>query len=189
MPKRYRLRRRSSPLPYRVANVGLAVSNRAVFLCGGIRGFRRGDVTPLTLRYDSALAVWNCVAPMQTGVTGRRDLGIASAGDHIYVVGGLDNHYRTLASVERYDVLSNQWMYVASLPTPLTKSAVFSFDGRLFVFGGSKSISDCLSFTNAAYCYDTKADVWSGNDGVRSLSCVEAFNPETQQWTKKCVFC
>ncbi|XP_055357294.1 kelch-like protein 4 [Paramacrobiotus metropolitanus] len=122
-----------APLPYKVANAGLAVINGDLFLCGGILGFRIGDVTPWALRYDSARAVWKHVAPMHTG---RRDLGIASMGDHIYVVGGFDDHYQAVATVERYDALSNQWAYVASLPKPLAKSVVISFDSQIFAFGG-----------------------------------------------------
>ncbi|XP_055331637.1 kelch-like protein 4 [Paramacrobiotus metropolitanus] len=142
-------------LPYSVASAGLAFINNDLFLCGGYIGRENGTVTSRTLRYNSALAGWIDVAPMQTV---HDDLGIAAIGDHLYVVSGHDTAWDTLAAVERYDVATNQWTYAASLPTPLENSAVLSFDGQLLTFGGCAS--DGALIYDLAYCYDPVADVW-----------------------------
>ncbi|XP_055353939.1 kelch-like protein 4 [Paramacrobiotus metropolitanus] len=197
-----------APLPFSVAKGSLVIIKNDVFLCGGIIGQNDTDVTPRTIRcsLNNALASWSDVAPMQTG---RGDVGCASVGDRIYAIGGHGRDSHTLATVERYDVVANRWTYVASLPTPLEKCAVVSFDGRLYTFGGCKS--NTSSAIDSAFCYDPKANIWSelpkiptaryrasvcvgsdqwiyvigGRGSWGGLSCVEAFNPRTNQWIKK----
>ncbi|XP_055351165.1 kelch-like protein 5 [Paramacrobiotus metropolitanus] len=196
-----------SKLPYCVSGGGLAVIKSDLFFCGGIIGRHGIPVTPRTMHYNSARAAWNDVAPMQIG---RYNAGVATVGGHIYVVGGYSSDYQTLATVERYSVASNVWTYVASIPMPLTKCTVVSFDSQLYTFGGHTS--DDYNGVDYAFCYDPKRDVWSelprmptarycasacvGSDGLiyviggcgsaNRLSCTEAFNPKTRQWTKQC---
>ncbi|XP_055355152.1 kelch-like protein 17 [Paramacrobiotus metropolitanus] len=178
--------RQLAQLPYSVAKTGLVVINNELFLCGGIIGFDDSRVTPRAIRYDLA--------------------------GHIYAVGGHGTDTHTLATVERYDVTTNQWTYVASLPTPLVKFAIVGYDGQLFVFGGCTS--NVLTATDFAFCYDPNADVWfelprmptarfrasacvgcdgwiyvMGGKSGSALSCVEAYNTTTKQWIKKCDIC
>ncbi|XP_055349927.1 kelch-like protein 5 [Paramacrobiotus metropolitanus] len=190
-------------IPFSVALVGLATFHGDLFLCGN--GSGESGVTPRTLRYNPAVAEWKDVAPMRTG---RGCAGVAAVGRHIYAVGGHDKNLATLATVERYDVLMDQWTFVASLPWALTKSAVVSFEGKVFTFGGSTAAAHGI--TDSAFSYDPKSDRWSelpkmpsarsrasvcvGPDGwiyviggfrERALSCVEAYNPSTKQWINK----
>ncbi|XP_055331636.1 kelch-like protein 5 [Paramacrobiotus metropolitanus] len=157
---------RSLPkLPSRVAKGGLAVLNRDLFVCGGIIGYVVARVTGRTLHYNSALGVWNNVAPMNTN---RGDLGVVAVGQHIYAIGGHGTDTHTLATVERYDAVANQWTYVAPLPTPLEKFAVATFEGQIFAFGGCTSNENTAGDTgllnyvasNSAFSYDSKSNTW-----------------------------
>ncbi|XP_055331634.1 kelch-like protein 12 [Paramacrobiotus metropolitanus] len=200
--------RKLTPLPYSIADGGLAVVHDDLFVCGGITGIRNVDVASRMFRHSSARTGWTEVAPMQTS---RACAGIVADGDHIYAIGGHGADH-TSSTVERYSVLTNQWTFVASLPVPLEKFAVVSIDGQIFAFGGVTSKVITANATDLAFCYDPKADIWSelpkmptaryrasacvGSDGWiyviggrnpgAIFNCVEAFNPRTNQWTKKC---
>jgi len=84
----------------------------------------------------------------------------------IYVIGGYtgDPAGIPLSTVEEYDPVTNTWTRRADMPTArcdfVGSSAVV--DGKIYVIGG---------------------DIWDGN--WITTSTVEAYNPETDTWTRK----
>lgn len=74
---------------------------------------------------------WNLVAPMKTCRSGS---GIASIGQHIYVVGGYDG-VSQLSSVERYDTEKDSWENVSPLIIARSALSLTSLDGKLYAMG------------------------------------------------------
>lgn len=114
--------------------------------------------------YDPASDVWNAgLAPLPTG---RNALGAAVVGDAIYAVGG-----RTagggpcsgfgagvLATVERYDIASDSWTTVASLPSPRQDLAAAAVGGKIYVFGGCDASGSIVGDVDV---YNPTSDTWS----------------------------
>ena len=129
---------------------------------------------------------------------GRRDL--------IYVVGGEVYPARnTVASVEQFNPLTDQWREMAPMPSPRRGVGVCFLNGLLYAVGGSDG-SMALRLVEA---YNPQTDAWTrvedmyeerssvgaaviegqlyavgGYDGVSScLQSVERYNPQSKQWS------
>jgi hypothetical protein len=163
--------------------------------------------------YDPATDTWNGgLAQMPTG---RSGLAAAVVGHAIYAIGGRTNNggpcsgFGTeLAIVERYEIHSDTWSTVASLPTPRSDLGAATIGGKIYVFGGCRSSSNILADVDV---YDPVTDTWStaptdlptaraamyavaskgnevhvigGWDGIGSgLSTNEAYKVSTDIWT------
>jgi hypothetical protein len=97
---------------------------------------------------------WLGAAPMSTP---RAYLAVGVLGAKLYAVGGHDNDYHTLASVEAYDPGSNQWSATAPRSTPRSFLAVGVLGAKLYAVGGY--------------------------DGNNILASVEAYDPGSNQWS------
>ncbi|XP_055357414.1 influenza virus NS1A-binding protein homolog A-like [Paramacrobiotus metropolitanus] len=152
--------------------------------------------------YDASVNHWTNVSKFPV-----RDACLAAIDDRIYVMGGdramyaFDEEHRRLIAKEKVPIL-------------LHGSATVAYDGRLYVVGGmcwpSRNASHRAA--TAAYCYDPARNVWEklapmptgrfgcracvGPDGLiyvvggcninhDNVSCVEAYNVQTNQWHSK----
>ncbi|HYS54207.1 MAG TPA: kelch repeat-containing protein [Thermoanaerobaculia bacterium] len=110
--------------------------------------------------YDPASDLWTVLAPMNQARTG---LALAVAGNAIYAFGGRTNpggpcSGGALSSVERYDIDTNVWTTVASMPFALSDRAAATMGGKIFVFGGCRN---AFSFVADVDVYDPVTDTWS----------------------------
>ena len=133
--------------------------------------------------------------------------GVALGG-FLYAVGGQDAESSgtpSLASVERYDIVSGQWSAVASMATARTWSAAVALGGHVYAIGGYNG-----GYSNAdldsVERYDPDSDSWSfmqhlsvtrsrpgavalggfiyaigGHSGFQTS--VERYDPGTNTWT------
>jgi hypothetical protein len=111
--------------------------------------------------YDLVSNAWTALASMSQA---RAGLAVAVVGDSIYAIGG-----RTatggpctggeLSVVERYDVDTDTWSTVASLPSARSDLAAATVGGKIYVFGGC--VTAPLVFLNNVDVYDPKTDTWS----------------------------
>ena len=67
----------------------------------------------------------------------RTEVTSTNLGDNIYVIGGLDKPGKALDTVEFYNIKNESWKRVAPLPKPLHHAAAASFNGKIYVIGGS----------------------------------------------------
>ena len=129
---------------------------------------------------------------------GRRDL--------IYVVGGEVYPARsTVASVEEFNPLTDQWQEKAPMPSPRRGVGICFLNGLLYAVGGSDG-SMALRLVES---YNPQTDLWArvedlqeerssvgaaviegqlyavgGYDGVSScLQSVERYNPQNKEWS------
>ena len=100
----------------------------------------------------------------------------------IYVIGGHTGRSRynllsPLKSVERYDLRSNKWHYIAPLNEPRIAAQGFAFNGKLFVVGGFNLLS-----VHGRNCetYDPLTNKWTLLSSFCSISKVYAISEHTE---------
>lgn len=90
----------------------VAVIDNKIYLIGGYQG----SVFLASCEvYDSEANKWDFMSPMHSP---RYQAGCAVLNRKIYVCGGWGDEGQALDSVECYDIITNTWSFVASLPTP-----------------------------------------------------------------------
>lgn len=94
-----------------------------MYMAGG--EYPDGSASKSLWRFDPILNVWQELAPM---LTARSELGLVLLDGFIYAVGGWEGTAR-LDSVERYEIDSNQWSYVAPMKLAVTSPAVVPHNG------------------------------------------------------------
>ena len=77
----------------------------------------------------------------------------------LYAVGGCDDGYNALSSVERYDPALDAWEAVAPMAEVRRAHGVAALDGKLYAVGG-----------------------YNGNDNDDVLSSVERYDLGTNAW-------
>lgn len=89
--------------------------------------------------FDPSTNTWTTLAPMPAAET---HMGVATDGQFIYVAGGYTFDPRTTyqtfstANAFRYDIASNTWSTMASLPAARGAGALAYLDGQLHFVGG-----------------------------------------------------
>lgn len=137
---------------------GAGISHGGIFYSiGGRNGYENR-----ILAYDRETDTWNTgLANMSTNRTG---LAVARVGNFLYAIGG-----RTAGgspcggnetdSVERYNVQTDTWETVASLPSPRSDLAAATVGHKIYVFGGCTSAP--VTILNDVDVYDPNTDSWS----------------------------
>jgi len=121
----------------------------------------------------------------------------------LYVVAGIDEAYRIIDAVERYDPMLGFWERLPPLSSPRSGASAATLAGRLYVLGGEacgRALRDAQRFdpwTNtweqlppmttgrirAATCiWDGYLYVIGGLDGARPLKAVERYDPRSRKW-------
>lgn len=112
-------------------------------------------------------AEWQLITQLPTK---RSEFSTAIVDDKIYLIGGSLwanwNGPFGLSTVEEYDTQTNTWRRVANMPTSRTSAKAAVVDGVIYVFGGYNS-------------KDRFFQNW------KMPLHVEAYNPQTDTWTRK----
>ena len=142
--------------------------------------------------------------------TYRTEVTATTIGDNIYVIGGVDKPGNALDTVEVYNIKNDSWKKVAPLPQPLHHSAASSFNGKVYVIGGSSSSGVNWIPTNKLFIYDSIVDKWiegkpmptargavtanfvngilyviGGYGSSQIVDVNEAYDPLSNEWTSK----
>lgn len=139
---------------------GAGTSHGGLFYSVGGRGpmGARQDIWS----YDPVTDTWNAaLAPM---VEGRTGLAVAVVGNAIYAIGGRmvtggPCSGGALASVERYDIDTDTWSFVASMPAPRSDLAAQTMGGKIYVFGGCTQGGPTV--VKDVNVYNPVTDTWS----------------------------
>lgn len=155
-------------------------------------------------RYDPGLGYWISLPDMPTA---RQGPAAATGADgSIYVMGGTDMSFQTIAVTEVFDPAANAWRTAAPMGTPRTGfGAAAGSDGKIYVFGGYTG----GAYVNTAEVYDPDSDTWTpiapmnevryglagvtgpdgrvyaiaGGDGAELYTSVEVYDLDTNTWT------
>jgi N-acetylneuraminic acid mutarotase len=99
--------------------------------------------------------------PLAAAGLERTEVAAARVGRHIYVVGGFEERSgATTAAVERYDIRSDSWRRMASMPLALNHPTAVARRGRVYVHGGYRGRRDLSSATAALLEYEPRRDRW-----------------------------
>ena len=150
-----------APRPRR-SEPAAAVHGASMYVLGG----RRANVLDAFDQYSLNADAWTSLPDMPTP---RAGLAAAVVGPAVYAIGGRvqpggpcsQEAGGQLATVERFDVTTETWTTVASLPRARSDLAAAAFGGRIYVFGGCRV----------------------GNQGTRFLDRVDVYDPSTDSWS------
>lgn len=81
---------------------------------------------------SSRLRPFTCLGP---SLPRRASFFACRLDKHLYVIGGR-NESGYLSSVESYNLETNEWNYVSSLPQPLAAHAGAVHNGKIYISGG-----------------------------------------------------
>jgi DNA-binding CsgD family transcriptional regulator len=104
---------------------------------------------------------WEMRTPLQAP---RDRLAMTALDGRLYVVGGEDEAGEAVADALAYDLQTNGWGRIASLPVALANVAITSADGKVFVAGGSTNggeTDEKLAVVDTLYVYSPTRNLWS----------------------------
>ena len=97
----------------------------------------------------------------------RQSFGVCVINPYIYAIGGMSVKKRPLASVERYNLLTDSWEVVKdmTLPQPLFSMNVFQVEKRIIYLFGAM-VADRVKKTEFILRFDTRnmSQGWSSFD-------------------------
>jgi len=155
--------------------------------------------------------IWNTLAPLPTP---RAELAAASAGGHIYALGGFRSGTGPGTGLQdrndEYDPATNAWTPKAPLSTPRGDFGAVSIDGKIYVVGGTIVQNNAYVQVNNLDEYDPATDTWTpkapmhyarqgvavavsnghifaigGLGDVGADSAVEEYDPAANTWTTR----
>jgi N-acetylneuraminic acid mutarotase len=101
---------------------------------------------------------WRALAP---ATLQRTEVAAARIGRHVYVVGGFERQSGlTSDALERYDIRTNRWRRLRSMPTGLNHATAAAHRGKLYVHGGYTARRNLTSATRRLFAYDPRRDRW-----------------------------
>jgi glucose/arabinose dehydrogenase/N-acetylneuraminic acid mutarotase len=168
--------------------------------------FNSNEITALVPNDTAANGCWSDAAPLPTNLL---DPGSAVVNGKLYVVAGKTST-GPQNTVYVYDPVANSWSTAAPLPGPAVENpAAVSFNGQLYVFGGSTTafagaVGNAAVYNPATNAWTTRAAmptprggpgaqvvgsliyvVGGMNGSGSSVSTVEAYNPATNTWSAR----
>jgi len=139
-----------APMSVARASLAVAAHDNAIYAIGGDT---EEGVTGLVERYDPQSDSWNTLRSKTTAVS---SVSAAVIGGEIYIPGGKQADGSATNVLEVYDPQRDIWQEKAPLPIPVYGYALSSFEGRMFLFGGT----DGSQYLDSVYIYDPQQDEW-----------------------------
>lgn len=87
----------------------------------------------------------------------RIDPSLTSMDNHLYLFGGTDENLVILDYVECYDVLTNRWVELSSLPHPCHSLSTVVVNNLIYVSGGVSVDRQPIA---SMYCFNPSIQVW-----------------------------
>lgn len=95
--------------------------------------------------------------------------------DNIVIAGGIGSDGDILRSCELYNMLENEWQFIANLKVPRMFGSMVCVSERLYVLGGSSEPSSCEDVKRILEVYDQENNLWK----MTSLIPFEGITEET----------
>ena len=139
--------------PMKHSRIGhsLVVADETLFALGGWN--ENGNISASVERLDDLYGEWIEVQPMNIA---RIFFAAVFYGGFIYVIGGWP--HEALNTVERYNIVHNQWSLVSKTRYGRYQHSAGVVDGKIIVSGGRNE--NCYE-TKSIDCYDPAVNVWT----------------------------
>lgn len=170
-----------SPNPTPTSTAGVAVWNGLIYTFGGQDA--SGTYSNQLRSFNPTTNTWSNLAPM---LEARQTYGAAINGK-IYTVGGYNGVVNS-ARVDAYDIATNQWQALGTLPATVSNQAVAvqgewlwlvgDFTNQSFLAAYNTRTTELRTFTSnlplrrnaAAIVRDNRLYVWGGNTAASNAS-------------------
>ena len=106
-------------------------------------------------KFDTSEIKWENTAHM---LEGRYSAFGAAYHGKIYVAGGKRHGDEYLKTCEVYDVMTNEWQFIASLNIPRSEASMVCCHGAMHVLGGISNEGTSRALT--VECYDSEKNKW-----------------------------
>lgn len=148
--------------------------------------------------FDPATNTWSALSEKPTAVY---DASAVVIGEKIYIPGGMTQDGSPTKVVEVFNPRKNAWERAADLPVAISAYGLASYEGQIFLFGGS----DSAKVLDSVWRYDPITDSWhagtlmptprmypsvladagkiyvmGGSDGDSQLNTNESYSPYTE---------
>ncbi|KAM7175442.1 kelch-like protein 14 [Macrochelys suwanniensis] len=155
-------------MPYNSAHHCVVEVENFLFVLGGEDQWNPNGKhsTNFVSRYDPRFNSWIQLPPMQER---RASFYACRLDKNLYVIGGR-NETGYLSSVECYNLETNEWRYVSSLPQPLAAHAGAVHNGKIYISGGVHN----GEYVPWLYCYDPVMDVWARKQDMNTKRAIHA---------------
>lgn len=192
----------SAPMPTARSELAVAELHGRIYVAGGIAQWGTTDAFEA---YDTAKGVWTRLAPLPRAT---HHPAMAAVNGRVYLSGGYADilFRRILRGVWAYDPGADSWRRVASMPERRAAHKLVALGGKLYAVGGRGPKA------NALWSYDPVSNAWKTShaplptprehlatavmDGMLyviggrrrdhiNMAVVEAYDPETDTWTRK----
>lgn len=126
--------------------------------------FGGGSLMSSVFRFDPRHLIGQELRPMRRL---RLDCALVSIGKYIYVFGGLTDQYAILDSVECYNVMTNLWEDVPSLPVATHSLAGTKYEDKIYLTGGVVQVGQELrNATNSFTVYHPVSRRYESKPGM-----------------------
>ncbi|KAI6074959.1 Kelch-like protein 14 [Aix galericulata] len=160
-------------MPYNSAHHCVVEVENFLFVLGGEDQWNPNGKhsTNFVSRYDPRFNSWIQLPPMQER---RASFYACRLDKNLYVIGGR-NETGYLSSVECYNLETNEWRYVSSLPQPLAAHAGAVHNGKIYISGQYLRILGGVhngEYVPWLYCYDPVMDVWARKQDMNTKRAI-----------------
>jgi RNA polymerase sigma factor (sigma-70 family) len=150
---------RKANMPTARLGLSTGVVNGKVYAIGGGLHWPGGPYLSTVEAYDPAKDTWTKKADMPTA---RMDLSVSVVDGIVYAIGGYNG--ADLSTVEAYDPAKDTWTRKTDMPTARQRLSTSVVDGTIYAISGGTGHPPIVN---------------------NIFSTVEAYDPETDTWTRK----
>jgi hypothetical protein len=129
--------------------------NDKIYMIGGTPNGYGSSLRREIYRYDPATDTWTTSLALMS--TARGWIQGAYWNGKIYVMGGMNTNTQAISSCEVYDIASNAWSAIASLPQAQCCHGTVAHDGNIYVVGGTNLYTGYAS----VYRYNIASNSWT----------------------------
>ena len=188
-----------APMPTERAEMGVALIDDVIYVAGGFAAYGSG-MTDRLEAYNITDDSWETLTPMPVAL---HHAGMTAYDGIVYMMGGYtDFDFTPSDGAWRYDPETDEWSEIASLPQPHGAHGLVTIGDLIYLVGGTHD-------GHVLWAYDPATDTWNtelrrmptrrehlgvtvfedqlyvvGGRWSNNLRMVEAYNPQTDEWTE-----
>jgi RNA polymerase sigma factor (sigma-70 family) len=155
---------KKADMPTKRADSVVNQVNGKIYVIGGHdqRAEDAGEYLSIVEEYDPKMDTWTKKNDMPIAISFAANCVVKNK---IYVISGVTNGIKPLASVEIYDPSTDTWTKGSDMPTSRPLSASCAVNGMIYVMGGIDGDGNSISLSTVEI-YDPKNDKWTESENM-----------------------